>query len=66
MIIGWCLIEAADIAQTSDNQILREGKYATAHYFAGVTLPLTLAKAAKVRYLMQSESVFNPVFTADA
>lgn len=66
VIIGWCLIEAADIAQTSDNQILREGKYATAHYFAGVTLPLTLAKAAKVRYLMQSESVFNPVFTADA
>ena len=66
VIIGWCLLEAADVARTIDSVTQREGKYATAQYFTGATLPLTMAKAAKVRYLMQSESVVNPVFTADA
>jgi len=66
VIIGWCLLEAADAARTMDSITLKEGKHATAQYFIGATLPLTIAKAAKVRYLMQSGSVVNPVFTTDA
>ena len=66
VIICWCLLEAAEVARTVENVTQREGKYATAQYFTGTTLPLTMAKAAKVRCLMQAESVVNPVFTADA
>ncbi|WP_340617570.1 acyl-CoA dehydrogenase [Xenorhabdus entomophaga] len=62
VIIAWCLLEAASSASGCNDIRVREGKLSTANYFIGTSLPMTIAKAHQVRYLLQSGSVSNAAF----
>ncbi|MBF4801473.1 acyl-CoA dehydrogenase [Aeromonas hydrophila] len=65
LIMGWCLVEAAYCARTLNDQVLREGKLATARYFVSTVLSLSNAKAQQVSYLIQTDSVANSAFSWD-
>lgn len=65
LIIGWCLIEAAYCARTVADPVLYASKFATAQYFISMVMPLSLAKAKQVSYLIQMDSVTNAVFAWD-